>query len=71
MANDPAGDARHPSRRAIFRFALATAGAATAIYIAPVVVRIDEAEAKKPSKRKRPSRRHRPTARRRHPTRRR
>jgi hypothetical protein len=33
-------------RRAIFRIALATAGAATAMYVAPVVVRIDEAEAK-------------------------
>jgi uncharacterized membrane protein len=33
-------------RRAIFRMALATAGLATAIYVAPVVVRIDEAEAK-------------------------
>jgi hypothetical protein len=33
-------------RRAIFRMALATAGLATAMYVAPVVVRIDEAEAK-------------------------
>jgi hypothetical protein len=33
-------------RRAIFRLALATAGLATVAYVAPVVVRIDEAEAK-------------------------
>ena len=33
-------------RRAIFRMALATAGLATAVYVAPAVVRIDEAEAK-------------------------
>jgi hypothetical protein len=33
-------------RRAIFRIALATAGVATAVYVAPAVVRIDEAEAK-------------------------
>jgi hypothetical protein len=33
-------------RRAIFRVALATAGLATVMYVAPMVVRIDEAEAK-------------------------
>jgi hypothetical protein len=33
-------------RRSIFRIAVATAGVATAMYVAPVVVRIDEAEAK-------------------------
>ena len=33
-------------RRAIFRMALASAGVATAVYVAPAVVRIDEAEAK-------------------------
>lgn len=64
-------------RRAIFRIALATAGVATAMYTAPLVVRIDEAEAKG-SKRKRgskrwkwPSKRRRGTARRRFPSRRR
>jgi hypothetical protein len=70
-------------RRTILRIASATAAAATAIYMAPVIVRIDEAEAKG-SKRKRdskrkgpsrrwkvPSRRRRGTARRRSPSRRR
>lgn len=64
-------------RRAIFRIALATAGFATAMYVAPVVVRIDEAEAKGSkrgggSKRwKGPSKRRRGSARRRYPSRRR
>ncbi len=55
-------------RRAIFRVAFATAGAATVMYMAPVVARIDEADAKGsrrkaskrwkgPSKRRGPSRR--------------
>ena len=62
-------------RRAVVRIAAATAAAAT-IYMAPVVVRIDEAEAKgskrrRGSKRKWPSRRRRGTARRRRPSRRR
>lgn len=63
-------------RRIIVRIAAATAAAATAMYMAPVVVRIDEAEAKGskrrrgskrwkwPSKRRRGSRRHRPSRRR-------
>jgi hypothetical protein len=58
-------------RRIIFRIAVVTAGAAAAMYMAPVVARIDEAEAKG-SKRKKgsrrwkgPSRRRRGTARRR------
>jgi hypothetical protein len=78
MANKPtdAADKDAPDldrRRAIFRIALASAGAATAMYMAPVVIRIDEAEAKgskrkKGSKRwKGPSKRHR---RRRSPSRR-
>ncbi len=32
-------------RHALFRLALATAGSAAAIYVAPLVVRIDQAEA--------------------------
>jgi hypothetical protein len=68
-------DAQSPDltrRRAIFRMAVATAGLATAMYVAPVVVRIDEAEAKGskrgggPKRWKGPSRR-----RRRYPSRRR
>jgi hypothetical protein len=43
-------------RRALFRIGSATAAAATALYMAPVVARIDEAEAKG-SKRKRGSKR--------------
>ena len=56
-------------RRAMFRMATATA-AATAIYIAPVVVRIDEAEAKG-SKRRHGSKRYRGPSRRHHGSRRR
>jgi hypothetical protein len=63
-------------RRALFRIGSATAAAATALYMAPVVARIDEAEAKgskrkrgskrpkMPSKRHHGSRRHRPSRRR-------
>jgi hypothetical protein len=54
-------------RRTIFRIALATAGAATVMYMAPAVVRIDEAEAKG-SKRKRGSKRRRGPSRRRRGT---
>jgi hypothetical protein len=42
--DSPASDLTR--RRAIFRIALATAGLATGMYVAPVVVSIDEAEAK-------------------------
>lgn len=80
MANKPTDAAETDApdldrRRTIFRIALATAGAATTMYMAPVIIRIDEAEAKgskrkKGSKRwKAPSRRRRGTARR-HPSRR-
>jgi hypothetical protein len=58
-------------RRTMFRIALATASAATALYMAPVVFRIDDAEAKgskrKKGSKRRKSRRRRGT----HPTRRR
>jgi len=58
-------------RRTIVRIALTTAGAATALYMAPVVFRIDDAEAKgskrKKGSKRRKSRRRRGT----HPTRRR
>ena len=57
-------------RRAIFRVAAVTAAAATGIYVAPVVVRIDEAEAKG-SKRRHGSKRRRGPSRRQHGSRRR
>lgn len=64
MEEKPMADNRSSSevpdltrRRALFRLALATAGAATAIYVAPVVVRIDEAEAKGSKRPKGPSKR--------------
>src|SRR5258707_3582259 len=51
MANKPTDAAETDApdldrRRTIFRIALATAGAATTMYMAPVIIRIDEAEAK-------------------------
>jgi len=57
-------------RRTLLRIASATAAAATAIYMAPVFVRIDEAEAKgskrrRGSKRRGPSRQHHGSRRRR------
>ena len=62
-------------RRSLLRIASATVAASTAIYMAPLMVRIDEAEAKgskrrhgsrrrAPSRRHHGSRRHRPSRRR-------
>src|SRR5215212_8029810 len=61
MANKPTDAAETDApdldrRRTIFRIALATAGAATTMYMAPVIIRIDEVEAKG-SKRKKGSKR--------------